>query len=72
MNNKTYTASETDEQYYRQKKVGICREKASLILVSGENSLALLDRCSVKKIDDKIFGSVYTLFSEKRKYYPRY
>ena len=68
MNNKTYTASETDEQYLQAKEsVGICREKASLILVSGENSLALLDRCSVKKIDDKIFGSVYTLFFRKKR-----
>lgn len=68
MNTKTYTIAESEEQYTRAKEsVGIAHDPAAFFLVSGENALSLLDRCSVKKIDDKIFGSVYTLFFRKRK-----
>jgi len=63
-----YTISETEDQYLKAKRsIGIGREMGiSMILVSGENSLQLLNRCSVRKIDDKIFSNCYTLFYRKR------
>ena len=69
MNNKMYTISETEDQYLKAKRsIGFCRETGiSMILVSGENSLQLLNRCSVRKIDDKIFSNLYTLFYRKRR-----
>ena len=48
MNTKTYTIAESEEQYTRAKEsVGIAHDPAAFFLVSGENALSILDRCSV-------------------------
>lgn len=69
MNNKMYTINESEEQYVKAKRsIGICPETGwSMILVTGENSLQLINNCSVRKVDDKIFSSCYTLFYRKKK-----
>lgn len=62
--------SDINEQYIKSRRsIGICdEENRHKILVYGENALPLINRFSVKKVDDKIATSFYTIFLKKKKF----